>query len=551
MQELIYNNSPCFAIKDLQGHLQIVGAALGPPPEGVFPSKVVDEMAHSGTGILLKDRLLPSRREFLDPLRLLSLRCLSWAPRQRPSAKVCSDQIASWVAAGFSVPSFAEQWQEHATKVRLHVLGPETLPGSADDYIELHLPRAADDGTEPRQPAEELVAAGIPSPGTPAPAATKLSPGNETALSAGFNFSHANKTPEPVMVLADVSAAVDLPSSQPDDPPDTAASALQRSRASPHCCTAPVPPTTFLKGYESDETLDSDMLPVLPVCPGEGGNGTAEPAPAAAANVLAPAVCTCDRKRHCGRHGTAPCTNTAAPGFSYCDQCRCTIAGCAGKQLRKTGYCIEHIFRTASPELQLTRALGKAVAPELLEEALVPADIQVLSKVVDDYIGKHKVLDPVFQLVAAWLKDPSWIETWSNNSLPCSSRPEDLVKALHQTIRDMSGRHDPEAAFNLRSGRGLGFSTCCFQLKVAAKVKPGAAEPVCTDDLVYNIGSRKATWRLLTDLACMSFFLIEIIPCAIFYETFFASNPTKQIKQTLIFNISLYYTCEQILYFLA
>jgi hypothetical protein len=69
---------------------------------------------------------------------------------------------------------------------------------------------------------------------------------------------------------------------------------------------------------------------------------------------------------------------------------------------------------------------------------------------------------------------------------------------MHKTIREMSGHHDQEAAFNLRSGRGLGFSTC-FQLKVAVKVKPGAAEPASTDDLVYNIGKRKATWRLLTD----------------------------------------------------
>ena len=157
------------------------------------------------------------------------------------------------------------------------------------------------------------------------------------------------------------------------------------------------------------------------------------------------------------------------------------------------------MFRAASPELQLIRALGKAVVPEPLAEALVLADIQVLSAVVDDYIDKHSVLDPVFQLVAAWLKHPSWVKTWSNNSLPGSSRPEDLVKAIHKTIREMSGRHDPEAAFNLRSGRGLGFSNCCFQLKVAAKVGPGAAEPVSTDNLVYNIGSRNATWRLLQD----------------------------------------------------
>jgi hypothetical protein len=162
-----------------------------------------------------------------------------------------------------------------------------------------------------------------------------------------------------------------------------------------------------------------------------------------------------------------------------------------------------------------------AVAPERLEEALVPADIQVLGKVVDEYIDKHEVLDPVFQLVAAWLKDPSWIETWSNNSLPRSSRPEDLVRAMHKTIKEMSGHHNQEAAFNLRSGRGLGFSNCCFQLKVAAKVRPGAAEPACTDNLVYNIGRRKATWRLLTDPSLHELLFFYLIKFLLFRNMFF------------------------------
>ena len=60
----------------------------------------------------------------------------------------------------------------------------------------------------------------------------------------------------------------------------------------------------------------------------------------------------------------------------------------------------------------------------------------------------------------------------------------------------MSNQHDPEASFNLRSGRGLGFTVCCFKLNVAEKL--GAAEPAADEELVHNLGGpkKKATWRL-------------------------------------------------------
>jgi hypothetical protein len=142
-----------------------------------------------------------------------------------------------------------------------------------------------------------------------------------------------------------------------------------------------------------------------------------------------------------------------------------------------------------------------AVAPQPLEEALRPADIQVLDKVIADYIQKHDILDPVFQVVAVWLEDPGWVETWSKNSLPRSSSPQDLVEALHKTIREMSSHDIPAGRRNPHDDNCLGFSNCCLKLKVAAEVPPDAVEPVPPGELVYNIGGGKATWRLLTDRA--------------------------------------------------
>jgi hypothetical protein len=87
---------------------------LGPPPEGFFsPDTSLRVGDHLAGSYLLKEQVLPEGRNLLDPLRLLSLRCLNWLSQQRPTAKDCYEQILSWVAAGVSAPSFAAQWQVH------------------------------------------------------------------------------------------------------------------------------------------------------------------------------------------------------------------------------------------------------------------------------------------------------------------------------------------------------------------------------------------------------------------------------------------------------
>jgi hypothetical protein len=143
--------------------------------------------------------------------------------------------------------------------------------------------------------------------------------------------------------------------------------------------------------------------------------------------------------------------------------------------------------------MQLVRALGAAVEPAYLDQQLCPADVLVFCQVCEEYIEQFETLDPVFEFVAGWLKAPAWVAAWGYNRLEPGSRPEDLVKALHNTIRQMSGKHDPEASFNLRSGRGLGFSVCCFNLGVAEKFDGADATE---DELVHDIGKMKITWRL-------------------------------------------------------
>ena len=288
---------------------------------------------------------------------------------------------------------------------------------------------------------------------------------------------------------ATVSANLAIPAAAE---PGTATFAHLQAR--PQGFQALVPTMSFTKENGPDDCIS---LHIPATALDADSSGTAERASASAGSART--ACACDRKKNCGFHDGAVCPDYALQGSSFCRKCKCMVEGCAGNQLLTTGYCCNHIFRAASAELQLVRALAIAVAPRRMEEALRPADIQVLDKVIVDYIKKHDILDPAFQVVAVWLEDPGWVETWSKNSLPRSSRPRDLVKALHKTIREMSGRDIPEASYNLRDERCLGFSNCCFQLKVAAEVPPDAAEPVPPSELVYNIGRGKATWRLLKD----------------------------------------------------
>ena len=480
LQELAFNNSPCFEVEDDPvSYLRLVGAALGPPPPGIFLPECDLRTGRRLTACLLKEQLLPEGRNLLAPLRLLSLRCLNWLSQQRPTAQDCYEQISSCVTAGVSAPSFAAQWQVHSVTVQQDL-------SSTAKCVRATQPEA---GFE--QPIKEVAAAN--SETESAALATNL---QVPTAPPGLTFLVTQGTAAPAAVSAKLTipaAAEPRPSSQI---PETATISFARMQAQHQGFQALLPSVSLLQGYDSDDCTSPDIIAAAQAV---NSRGTAEPVSASTGSVLT--ACACDQKKNCGFHDGAVCPNYTLPGSSFCHKCECVVEGCAGKQLLATGYCCSHIFRTASTELQLVRALGMAVAPQPVEEALRPADIQVLDKVIADYIQKHDILDPVFQVVAVWLEDPGWVETWSKNSLPRSSSPLDLVQALHKTIKEMSGHDIPEARYKLHDERCSGFSNCCFQLKVAAEVPPDAVEPVPSSELVYNIGRSKATWRLLTDRA--------------------------------------------------
>ena len=435
--------------------MQSLSSALGTPPAGVFPPETFRKI---GTEDLLKDRSLPSGRACLEPLRLLSLECLEWKPEHRPVAQNCLETISDWLSCFNGPPSFVDLWQEHVTQSVLTAL-PES---------------------DKSCPGSKLEATPAQMPTSTATAACSINHSPGAAQDGAL---------VPTSLARCVSASSNIP--KPQEKPATATFALG----------------SLLGGYDSDGSGKSGSEPSATPGPDASettppffSSGTVQPAfkrtPSETRQILPKELpeedeCICERKI-CSHH-KGPCTNVPKPGSLYCDACSCQVPDCEEPQVRALGFCHKHAFRACAPEMQLVRALGAVDDPPFLDQTMCPADVEVFCKVCADYIERFDELDPVFELIAAWLKHPLWIEAWGKNKQEPGCHPTRLLQALHQTIREMSNQHDPEASFNLRSGRGLGFTVCCFKLNVAEKV--GAAEPAADEELVHNLGSQKKKTR--------------------------------------------------------
>jgi hypothetical protein len=165
-------------------------------------------------------------------------------------------------------------------------------------------------------------------------------------------------------------------------------------------------------------------------------------------------------------------------------------------QLNKSGFCYNHSWRATPPELQLVRALGAAVSPASLSRELCPANLQFFRQVCSDYVATFESLDPVFEVVAAWLDHPRWVEAWSNNKLPPNSHPEALVTALLKTVRQMSS----VPTFEERSHGESSFLACCSWLGIIEEI-PAGSQTVPSEDLWHWRGAENKTWRLIQVLS--------------------------------------------------
>ena len=120
--------------------------------------------------------------------------------------------------------------------------------------------------------------------------------------------------------------------------------------------------------------------------------------------------------------------------------------------------CLEHCHKATSLELQLLHALGQA---GLLED-LLPCHIECFYRACEDYLQEHSYLDPVFQVIAAWLEHPLCVAAWAR----CAPGPGAPAAQILQGLRAVAQEAAPSATDPVRQGLGL---AACLQFLGAAR----------------------------------------------------------------------------------
>ena len=152
------------------------------------------------------------------------------------------------------------------------------------------------------------------------------------------------------------------------------------------------------------------------------------------------------------------------------------------------------------PEFQLIKLLGDV---DLLEK-LLPSDLVAFFNFCKAYRAKYSELDPVAEVLVAWLKDPVVIKIFEDLAPGPSSSSLDIVRALHATMKKYSGQYQKELGSCLHQGRGAGFTACINRLGIAQKMTAEEAyTQMClatsADNFALNIGSNHDAYMLLEE----------------------------------------------------
>lgn len=442
--ELTWNRTPCFSPHPKNpGHIPaVVAAAIGPPPAGFFSKSFfpLGAVHHTPETDALQNMILPEARSNLLELHSLASECLQWVPTLRPSASACHTRLecSPWLLS--HPPLHPDFSQPSAERLR-----PKKNRPSQPDAFSTQLASSG-----------QRASSFTPGPAGTAEPAKELVCSPEAAVSSGPRRRWSSQS----LLKASL-----LPMYDSDS---------QNSEKSLPDSQAPYP----REGYGFQGFLAAEEAKVAEAI------GIQDEQPLE--------ICKCLGKNHCN-HGRRKCTRPAEGSHGYCISCVCREPGCQHQQLRNLGYCFQHCHKKSAPEMQMVKALGDAgLLPQL-----TPFDVEVFIDACCSYYSKHgNELDPVFEVIAAWLKSPFWVDAWRDLAPGPDSSAEEILSALHQVIRAMSGKSDPETSFNLRSGRGIGFSACCRFLGVARSIKPNE---LVEGEVVPKIGSRGKEWVLLQD----------------------------------------------------
>ena len=168
-------------------------------------------------------------------------------------------------------------------------------------------------------------------------------------------------------------------------------------------------------------------------------------------------------------HRGKPCLRPTTIGQQFCEDCKCKM--CPNMRRGGSGLC-----RACAPDelpwgMQLVRTFGQ----QSLLKDMTPADVEALFQLRRELAeassgeGSH----PVIEFIAAWAKDPTFIQQLSTNAPRKGCSAADLQRHLHKALRACAGQHKGEAGKCLAGGRHTGVAFCLRWLGVAAKVGGG------------------------------------------------------------------------------
>jgi hypothetical protein len=104
-----------------------------------------------------------------------------------------------------------------------------------------------------------------------------------------------------------------------------------------------------------------------------------------------------------------------------------------------------------------------------LLDDLVPCDLTVLNDVAFEYETRHGSPCLLFDILAAWLKDPIIMEAWLAAAPPPNASVEAVAAGLKRVFAESATHDNSELQKVLRSGRKTGFSACFQELHLVSR----------------------------------------------------------------------------------
>ncbi len=157
------------------------------------------------------------------------------------------------------------------------------------------------------------------------------------------------------------------------------------------------------------------------------------------------------------------CSQPRLPGSDYCSSCKCR--DCPLLRRGNSGLCRTCSAKDLPWGLRLVRIFGEIGLLHLM----TPVDVEALAALHENLLAVDRS-DPVLLFIAAWAKDPVFVQHLSHGAPGCDCSAAELQRHIHNTLRSIAGQHLAEAGLCIRGGRHTGLAFCMRWLGLATKI---------------------------------------------------------------------------------